>query len=238
MDSSIFENLVVNSMARLLKADRFCRDESYRERFLAGIHRFVDHMEEENLEAMQARKSSVMNREESYAFFRGQERIRQTKLVLQYLLAFVDDHPWEREVNRDLVDPLNQFRDFARYLVDLLQKPDVNSAITQGFSASQNMTGNTEWYYRGKIQSLHQRLCQEIRESPGEPPNVYSRLFGVLIQLSVFWFRVRNQNPRLLRKSDGYIFVLALYLKWHIEKSPLREKPVPPVVPQRALNAD
>ena len=145
-------------------------------------------------------------------FFRNKEREENTRLILQYLLMFLQKAPNGEIAFHNQVAPERQLREFVGYQVDLLLEKDVKKAILREYSQLGILRTGNFWYYEGRIADLHKELSQARIFSPGHGPAAIIQLCQILEKLCLFWFDLCREDMRRVRASDIFIYKLSLIL--------------------------
>ena len=177
---------------------------------VSGLRKEIDDYIKEyesNSEAIRRfRGKEHMDAENTFEFFRSMERIRTDTNIVQYMLTFTETIPYRDEIERDIVNPFEQFKSFISYRIDLLLEPDVRQAILRHQNGSKQVPM--------RIKNLHQFLTRRIEEATEPTPDHYKILFLVLLRLSNFWFSIHHHTVRCYRKIDIFVYRLsALLLK-------------------------
>jgi hypothetical protein len=158
--------------------------------------------------AMAGRLMPVITPEHLLNFFRRRERIGSARCLIQYLLAFLAHIPTEAEVRGDLVDPVEQFRSFVAYEVDLLLEPDVRSAVFQETHAKGLPRGGDDGFNE-RILLINRTLKGLLAKGEGDIAAAIAAMCHALEQLARFWFDVHGNDIRRVRRSDVFMYLLA-----------------------------
>lgn len=161
---------------------------------------YVDHAFINMAEALQSREAGEGDQKIT-SFYRSKKRIDTTVLVLQYLVSFIRGeyfHTWNLEGQ---INPYHQFRESVKALFDLLKEEDVQHAVVQE-QGSGGTDPNSEYEY----------LLKFVNPSVFPTLEDYSRLFEGICEHALFWFKLRKFDPRRIRRSDFYMYKLALLL--------------------------
>lgn len=183
---------------------------------LTDAKAYTNVMEQENLQHLRSRNDPNISSRDTYKFLRSQERTRNTRLILQYLTAFVPHLPSEDDIAGKPVNPFEQMKSFVVYNISLLKEPDVSNAILKEHERLGLLNDTNTWYYRGQIDKNYKTLKDLVEGSGKATIEGYRQVFGSLQRLATFWFSVRNQDLNRVRKSDLFIYKLTrlLLYKW------------------------
>lgn len=175
---------------------------------------YIKILEDENTQYLNKRQESQLNAAETDKLLRNQERIYNTKLILQYLHTFLAKLPLEKDVEIEgkIVNPFEEIRSFILYQLNLLKEKDVYTAILREHERLGLLKDTNYWYYRGQIDKGHKTLTKLIRRTDSATVQDYHILFLGLQCLCTFWFSVRNEDIKRVRKSDIFIYKLTRYL--------------------------
>ncbi len=195
-----------NSIARQIDDEPF--DNRWYDQLVANATAYLKIMEHENIDFLESRQGPTISSGDTYKFLRSQERTRNTKLILQYLITFLSDLPMEKDIEGKPVNPFLQFKSFILYNVDLIKDPDVSNAILKEHEKLGLLNDTNSWYYRGQIDKSHKSI-RDLVESVNIPNlDGYLNLFHALQRLCAFWFSVRNEEPNRVRRSDVMMYKL------------------------------
>jgi hypothetical protein len=185
-------------------------------KLLTDAKAFSNIMEQENLQHLRSRNDPNISSRDTYKFLRSQERTRNTRLILQYLVTFVPHLPMVADIEGKPVNPFEQMKSFALYNISLLKEPDVSNAILKEHERLGLLNDTNTWYYRGQIDKNYKALKEMVENSGSATIKDYRQVFGSLQKLATFWFSVRNQDFKRVRKSDLFIYKLTRVLmhKW------------------------
>ncbi len=176
------------------------------------IATYITNVEQENVKYLNARETGQISASDTYRFFRSQERTRNVRLILQYLVTFLDGLPLQSDIDPDVVNPFLQIKTFARNLINLLKEPDVIDIILREHKQLGLLNESNTWYYRGQISKNHKQIIELIDQREIASIRGYCQVFEALNRLCLFWFSVRNENMKRVRRSDIYIYKLTLIL--------------------------
>ena len=166
---------------------------------------------------------SPMTASEAHSYFRSQERSANTRLLLQYLQSFWDHLPDSRENEQDMANPWRQVLDFVLFAVNLLEADDVITAALRFNRELGLVTDGTTWYYRGKIRHAHQSLQQRLLLCKTPDAEGWAALLNVIQSLCLFWFRIRNENMKKVRRSDLCLYQLSRMIRARHNLAPFTE---------------
>jgi len=185
-------------------------------KLLTDAKAFSNIMEQENLQHLRSRNDPNISSRDTYKFLRSQERTRNTRLILQYLVTFSQHLPLESDIEGKPVNPFEQMKSFVLYNISLLKEPDVSNAILKEHERLGLLNDTNTWYYRGQIDKNYKALKDMVEKSGSATISDYRQVFASLQKLATFWFSVRNQDFKRVRKSDLFIYKLtrALLHKW------------------------
>lgn len=175
----------------------------------------IEIMEDENLRYIEKRKGSQqIDPAEIFEFLRSQERIRNTKYILQYLTSFFSNLPLGEDIETGdvLVNPFDQIKSFTLSHINLMEEQDVNIAILREYERLGLLTESNRCYYQGQIDNSHKTLVGILNRARLATVEDYRKIFFGLQRLCDFWFSVRNEEIQRVRKSDIFIYQLTRYL--------------------------
>ncbi len=183
------------------------------EKFVTKVNQYIDFMEIEAVEHhMKSRDESHITYYQTLDFFRNNERLQNTKYILQYLIKFLEGLPSEEKSAGIFQNPFLQFRDFVIFLAEQLRDVDVIESVLREYKELKLLNEKTEWYYRGVIRGAFKEISTLCINAKHAVPHDYSKLFSALQKHSLFWFSVRRENEARIRKSDIYIYRLCRIL--------------------------
>ena len=187
-------------------------DEPTVSRLIADVSQYIGTVEEENVKFLHSRGKQQITSTDTFRFFRSQERNQNTRLILQYLLTFLTKIPLKEDIDETVVNPFIQLKEFIQFQTGLLKETDVGNAILREHERLGLLTETNTWYYRGQVNKNYKQVI-ELLENAKEPViEDYCKLFDALQHLSIFWFSVRSENIKRVRKSDIYLYKLSLIL--------------------------
>lgn len=183
---------------------------------VAEVVAYINVMEEENVKFYEDRRANSQSREmsegETYRFLRSQERVRNTKLLLQYLVTFMTDMPLQEAIQGKPVNPFLQLKLFSINSVSLLKEKDVETAILKEHQRLNLLNETNVWYYRGQVDRSYKKIYTELQAAGEATVEGYCKIFQALQDLCTFWFSVRNQQIQRVRKSDLMVYKLTRVL--------------------------
>lgn len=199
------------SIARQLEAE-VTDDTASIQALISDVHQYVKTVEQESVQLLHARKNRQITSTDTFKFFRSQERNRNTRLLLQYLVTFLNDLPEEKDIDGKLVNPFDQLKAFTGFWLSLLKEPDVSNAILREHEKLGLLNETNAWYYRGQINKNFQQISEVLARSQKAVTEHYCLLFEAIQRICLFWFSVRNENLKRVRKSDVYLYKLTCIL--------------------------
>lgn len=179
--------------------------------FFSTLKDFLEKIEIDNIEAINRRGVSISPKE-TFEFFRSQDRINNTKLILEYLISFIVKLPLKEDIVNEEVNPFDQIKQFLKKTMKLLKERDVRDAILNEHDRVGVLNDNNLWYYRGRIDQTYKEIGKLMKNviKPDYPD--YKNLFLSIQILSKYWFSQRNEDLDRIRKSDIYLYKLAAIL--------------------------
>lgn len=181
-------------------------------KLVTAARAYIGVMENENLKHLEKRAGEPISSSETLQFLRCQERTRNARLILQYLLTFIGHLPSPEENTANPAHPFEQLKSFSIYSVELLKQKDVVEAILTEHESLGLLTETNNWYYRGQIDKSYKTLRAMLEKATQVTVKGYRQIFLGLQQLSSFWFSVRNQEVQRVRKSDILTYKFTRYL--------------------------
>jgi hypothetical protein len=118
----------------------------------------------------------------------------------------------QENIEGKIVNPFEQLKTFTLYNVNLLKDPDVIAIILEEHARLGLLKESNSWYYRGQIEKNYKQILEVVESAGSISREGYCKLFEALQRLSLFWFSVRNEDIKRVRKSDIYIYRLARLL--------------------------
>jgi hypothetical protein len=188
-------------------------DEAQLDFTIIEVKHYIRNVEVDWMQIMAERSQpNEMNPDEALFFFRSRERLDNSKFLLQYLLSFVDRLPLQPDLAGDIANPFAQFKSFVQFQIALLKEEDVAKAIMQEYTSLGLVNEANRWYYDFKLSEKFDELGKLVEGACIATVDAYFQLFDALQRLSLFWFEIRGDNIRRVRKSDMYIYKLAQIL--------------------------
>jgi hypothetical protein len=175
--------------------------------------KYLKRMEVHWVEILSERSDKVLSATSVEQFFRSKERNEKISQTLQYLLTFLTHIPESAEVEKELVNPAEQFREFIRYQVGLLLEEDVKKAVFREVNQMGLLNGGNVWDYQEQIQNKNRELLEQSAKGVGDIAKSIAALCHVLEQLSQFWLQIKQGNIRGTRRSDIYFYALSRIVK-------------------------
>lgn len=189
------------------------------------IQNFIDTVYMEMGQAVIRRNPEEMDDEVTCAFFRTKERIDILTVILQYLLAFVQQLP----LGQTAGDLFRQFREMVLAYYRVLLDVDVREAICREYRRFVSLQSQAEVDAEARILRLYEEAAALIATAAEPVLEDYHKLFQALLRFSEFWFEVRGFNFRRIRKSDIYIYKM---LEFILQKYPASPPLLDPAVPR------
>lgn len=187
-------------------------DEATIAQLVTDVHLYLKTAEEENVKFLHARGTQQITSTDTFRFFRSQERNQNIQLILQYLLAFLTKLPLKEDIDETVVNPFEQLKEFIFFHAGLLKELDVSTAILREHERLGLLTETNTWYYRGQVNKNYKQVVEVLESAKAPVIEDYCKLFEALQRLSLFWFSVRSENIKRVRKSDIYLYKLSLIL--------------------------
>ncbi|HLP44485.1 MAG TPA: hypothetical protein VK469_00970 [Candidatus Kapabacteria bacterium] len=200
-----------SGIAGKLNAENF-DEEPALQKLLGDVQTYIKTAEDDNVRFLQKRNPGQISHQDTVKFFRGHERIRNIRIILQYLVSFLAEIPMPEDIEGKIVNPFEQLKTFIIYNINLLKEPDVISIILREHERLGLLNETNSWYYRGQINKNYKQILEVVESARVISRLGYCKLFEALQRLSLFWFSVRNEDINRVRKSDIYIFRLARIL--------------------------
>ncbi len=217
MEHNYLDRYPSSSIARQIEAEPL--DHRWYDQIIGNANAYIKIMEHENIDFLEARQRPDLSAGDTYKLLRSQERTRNSKLMLQYLITFLSDMPLEKDLVDKPVNPFEQMKSFVMYSIRLLKEKDVAAAILKEHEKLGLLNDTNMWYYRGQIDKNYKTLSEGLEQATRPTIECYCILFRSLQQLCVFWFSVRQEDPNRVRNSDVLIYKLTrLLLEKHENK--------------------
>lgn len=180
--------------------------------FIIEVEEFLKTINTDNMDALFKRKKDIITAKDTFEFFRSQERISNTKLIIQYLLTFINKIPFKDDISDDEINPFEQLKSFIEYNTNLLKEKDVRDSILRECENKGLLNDNNIWYYRGRIDVAYKEIIKLCDNSVIANHSGYKYLFKAIQIQSKFWFDHRNENFMCIRRSDYFSYKLASIL--------------------------
>lgn len=191
-----------------MKKNENARDSLISEDFYIEVQNYIAQLEFDTLRILKLRGDDKIDSRNTFVYFRSQERYRNTKYLLQYLLSFIEHIPTSSDISGEPIDPFNQFKSFVKYAILLLEEEDVIRSILKEHSQSGDLTTTNLSSRKAQIHETY--LDLRARLDTAEKPVIghYKILFQILKSLCEFWFSNRKNEMIRVRKSDRYLYKL------------------------------
>jgi hypothetical protein len=180
---------------------------------------FLEKMDLHWVEHLSERSDKVLSAPTLEQFFRSRERNEQVGRTLQYLLAFLTHVPGPAEIEREPVNPAEQFREFTRYQVELLLEDDVRKAVFREINTMAPPADDNVWDCQERIFVKYRELRELVARDGGGIAQTIAAMCHVLEQLSLFWLQVKRGDLWRARRSDLYLYSLARIVKNRCQRS-------------------
>lgn len=182
------------------------------EKLVEEVNAYLKKLDQDNIKPPEALKDRRIDPMDSSKPLRNPERMQKTKLILLYLSMFLSHLPLESDKEGDSFNPFEQLKSFVIYSIDLITEKDVTAAILKEHEKLGLLTDLNTWYYRGQIKKSLNVIREEVDKAKSATLKDYRKLFLGLQKLSTFWFSVRNQDIKRVRKSDVLMYKLTRIL--------------------------
>jgi len=163
-------------------------------------------------QVLEHRTDGTKSPQETYAYFRSEERRRNTINLLQYLCAFLKGLPGWREIESEPVNPFHQFCEFVKALFVEFGEEDVRKAVLRELQIQGKLTDANRSSFLLRITQLQRELIAFLETVNIPEPEDYKKVFSCLQQFCFFWFAVHEQDASRVRKTDILIFQLSTLL--------------------------
>jgi hypothetical protein len=177
------------------------------------VSSFVKKMELRLVNLFSDRNEKVLSPTTLEQFYRSKERNEKIAQTLQYLLAFLTHIPAPAEIEKEPVNPAEQFREFIRFQVDLLLEDDVKKAVFREISNLGSLNDSSVWDYQERIIQKNRELRELVSNGGGSITKTIASLCQVLEQLALFWLEIRHGDICRTRRTDIYLFSLSRIVK-------------------------
>jgi hypothetical protein len=183
------------------------------------VELFLNKMEATQIEILAERSNRFYPPIALEIFFRNKERNEKIGQILQYLLTFLVHIPGTAESENTPLNPIEQFRELIRYEVDQLLEEDVKKAVFNEINQMGSLNGDNIWDYLERVIEKNRELNELIITGASEVSSIFFTSCLVLEQLCLFWFDVKQQDIRRVRRSDIYIYKLARILQGRYQQT-------------------
>jgi hypothetical protein len=174
---------------------------------------YLKKMELTRTKILSERSDNVLSPSALEQYFRSKERNEKISQTLQYLIAFLTHLPGPAELEKEPVNPAEQFREFIRYQVDLLLEDDVKKAVFKEVNQVGSLNGSNVWDYQEQIVHKNRELRELVEKCGSGITKTIATLCQVLEQLSLFWLQIRRGDLHRTRSSDIYLYALSRIVK-------------------------
>jgi len=158
-----------------------------------------------------------MRDERKYEFYesfyiKSKNRIDALKIVLDSLLKTVKIYikTPDNKKNENIFLPIKEYySDLLKnvhFLADLLLEDDVSKVIVENYLITypnSNKRDITDY-----IIENHRKFKKMAPDLNNPNPENYKETINALMYLTLFWFKVKGENEKNIRKSDKYIYQL------------------------------
>lgn len=164
---------------------------------------YISFLETGHTTANHVAGNKKLNPDQMYISLRNQEREENNKTILQYLLIFLEVACYSKKIERDPVNPFEQFRNFVLFNIHLLKEADVIQAVIRYGQKSNELKENwNEYYWRLRISRIYHRSIETIRDRQNNSMKDCFKCFEVLTELCQFWFDIHYKNDCPIRQYD------------------------------------
>ncbi len=196
-----------------------------------SVRECILQLDEEGVKAFERKKNdSFVSFKDTISLFRRKERLSNTKLILQYLLMFLENMPSPERVRVLPENPFLQFWDFVLYQISDLKEDDVIEAVLREYRELGILKEDKLWLQKGKIRVFHDKLKESMRNAKGPTPDGYKSVFSALKEISLFWFGIRRENLDRIRKSDLFSYKLVRILLSKLDNPENIDQPATPKI--------
>ena len=171
-----------------------------------------------NVQSQQNVSASKVN-----GFFRRFERNQYNVWILQYLITFLTKLPLEEDIVDDLADPFLQFKSFVKHNIELLTKDDVVHAILR-YLRERGLHDNNMEYYKWWIKNNYEQMFRILQSANKPLIKGWRKLLIALQRLCLFWFSVKNQDLKSVRRGDVYMYLVSKILLKQILDTTMKSK--------------
>jgi hypothetical protein len=183
------------------------------ERLKADVELFLNEKEPSQNEIVTQRSNQFLSPPPSHILFRSKERNEKIRQILQHLIAFLVHIPGTAECENQPLNPIEQFLECVLFEVDLLLAEDVKNAVFNEINERRSTNDGNVWDYLGRIIEKNRELNELLITGTSDAASNFITLCLVLEDLCCFWFDVKQENMRRIRRSDIFIFKLARILQ-------------------------
>jgi len=201
------KNLIALDVKSLNK-EQIIDDEIYSGKIISEVKDYIRYLERYDQDLFDIKKECQLNENQTHNVFRRLERTQYNVWILQYLTSFITKIPLEDEINREIVNPFEQFNTFIQHNINLLNQKDVIESVLyelkeQGLLKVDNLPKCKVWVYK-----KFKAILGIAHQHPPGLKECWNKQFKALKNLSSFWFFVRQQETKRIRRADILIYVL------------------------------
>jgi|GEM_PF-6695179 len=173
------------------------------------------------------KRETVVDDHELAYYFREREREINSELIMQYLISFSEYLPDPIREHWEGVDPYLQFRCLVGFEIELIVESDVLEMIIEEYRCLGRFSLEQLGRFQERILEKHGDLSAWFARTAdlGYRDSLESQL-RILQQLCLFWFQIKQENPRSFRKNDIYIFNLAARVLYRYYFKPMSMPPL------------
>jgi len=194
-------------------SERLQNDPFVRERVIREIQAYINATEPDFLSQMNPGDGHSVDQGELNRFLTSQERNETRKLLLQYLIAFIDELPTREKTAGLPVDPFEQFKAFIEYNLNLLREGDVKKTILAELHA-RGRRGEADLQHRlQRINGMFSLIRQQVDQARTGSQSDFCLLLQALENLCILWFYIKDDDLFRIRRCDVYLFQLARILR-------------------------
>lgn len=205
------ETYSLKSFLNSLETEKL-QNETYLREFLTNVNNYLTRLEISETEILELRTTDKVFTQEINKFFRSKERNQNVKLIIQYLMTFLENLPLKKDIENEPINPFKQFKGFTEFNINVLKEDDVQQAAFRIQRESKKIKNKKIWCDKKTIDKIHSKMLASIKDTESATPSNYLKLFKALNELCIFWFRIRSQNLLKVRASDMYIYKLTSIL--------------------------
>jgi hypothetical protein len=177
-------------------------DQSYVQ-LIKEAEAYISFLEKNNPHTKNFSGTRNLNPDQMYISLRNQEREENNKIILQYLIIFLEFVCFSKKIERDFVNPFEQFRNFVLFNIHLLKEVDVIQAIIRYGQKSNELKNNwNEYYWRLKISRIYHQSVEMIKDRANNSMMDCYNCIEVLKELCQFWFDIHYKNNCPIRHCD------------------------------------